>query len=462
MASRSFVTAAIGLIKAFKYISTGIVPQKTGSWEPMTAGELGLSGKSGRKFFASSYNSDIGLSVFKDTKHPGKYAIAFTPITYSDLKKVFPEILPAPPQFNTDYADDFGEVYRALDGIMTPSSKLLVTGFSLGGVATNELSRSFSDHFDIKKANATFVSFGSEYVVKDGSVLNIGAANDWLFQSYNTYKKNYDDTDPALGTYDTFADLFFVKNSDVEALPSGSALRKMFEFEIRSHSDNGTWRWYFDYGNNDAKTSFNIKNHNWAHSNYGMGDALTRIYKSQFDKIIQVDDVAIFDFRDGVVSSNLKQNAFLKNEKTDRVFLFGEDTYDDQLLGSGKRDFIDGLGGNDEIFGAGGNDRIAGGRGADALGAGTGHDQLYGGRGADQFFFDRGYDVDVIKDFENDRDTIYFAKRLNAGSMKKSEFIAAFASVQNGDAVFKFGDGDRLVVDGVGNLSALKNDIAFV
>lgn len=112
----------------------------------------------------------------------------------------------------------------------------------------------------------------------------------------------------------------------------------------------------------------------------------------------------------------------------------------DILAGFAGADVVDGRRGNDVVLGGDGDDRLKGGRGNDdveggfgddLIGGGRGRDALRGGGGSDEFRFNRGDGVDVIDlprgvDFED--------VRIRASG---------------DDAVVIYGDGDRVVLEGV-------------
>ena len=76
----------------------------------------------------------------------------------------------------------------------------------------------------------------------------------------------------------------------------------------------------------------------------------------------------------------------------------------ENLVGTGGNDFIDGGDGNDYIAGLGGDDSLFGGAGADSIYGGSGIDHLYGGEGNDQIFGDDGLDY---LDGGNGEDKLY-------------------------------------------------------
>ena len=139
---------------------------------------------------------------------------------------------------------------------------------------------------------------------------------------------------------------------------------------------------------------------------------------------------------------------------------------DDNLNGNGKDDIIYGQGGNDVLRGGSGADQLFGGIGNDVLRGGIGRDKLTGGAGADTFVFKEGWAVDRINDFEDDIDTIKLDSALLGGLTDPQQILDTYASVQtNLGGVeyieFVFGNGDKLKVFGVSDISLLENDITI-
>lgn len=185
----------------------------------------------------------------------------------------------------------------------------------------------------------------------------------------------------------------------------------------------------------------------------------------------------------GVAALNLKgsaaDNVLTGNEA--RNILRGE-AGDDELSGGAGADQLFGGSGNDLILGGegrdglttaqtgsitadmlsgdAGNDILMGLSGFDVLDGGTGDDILTGGGGRDTFIFQDGQDV--ITDFADNVDQITLnGAALGDADMTKAEVIAMGRVVGN-DAVFDFGDGDVLTLEGFTDLQALGNDIIIV
>ena len=126
----------------------------------------------------------------------------------------------------------------------------------------------------------------------------------------------------------------------------------------------------------------------------------------------------------------------------------------DTLLGGSGQDILRGGSGADVLRGGSGADRLSGGAGRDLVDGGAGRDILWGRAGADTFVFDRGAGTDRIRDFQNDLDRIDLRDFDLAGpraALDRAERL-------DGDVVFTFGTGDRLVVEDT-TLKALADDL---
>lgn len=160
------------------------------------------------------------------------------------------------------------------------------------------------------------------------------------------------------------------------------------------------------------------------------------------------------DLRDDEVSGSWAVNDKIKNFES----ASGSRTGDDKMLGTSGANTFKSYGGDDTLYGRGGSDKLYGGSGEDFLdgGGGSGTDLLYGGSGADIFEFDRGEGVDVIKDFENNIDTI----RLDNFDFEDDDPYA-FAEQVGDDVVFDFGSDGMLTIENT-NITRLQNDLDVV
>ena len=132
----------------------------------------------------------------------------------------------------------------------------------------------------------------------------------------------------------------------------------------------------------------------------------------------------------------------------------------DTLLGGERRDRLHGISGDDRLDGGAGDDALLGGFGDNVLLGGEGHDRLSGGLGADRFVFDAGQDT--VTDFDAGRDTLVLDRALWGGADLDAGQILAFARLEGGAAVFDFGGGASLRLEGVSNLPTLADHLAFL
>lgn len=115
--------------------------------------------------------------------------------------------------------------------------------------------------------------------------------------------------------------------------------------------------------------------------------------------------------------------------------LFGGAGQDD-MFGDLGADVLSGAGDFDNMFGGGGADVMNGGSGNDWIDGGAGADELTGGPGADSFrYFGQNLGFDVIIDFEDGADSLFFA---GPGDAYDTDLEIIAAAEQ---------DGDDLVID---------------
>ncbi len=117
----------------------------------------------------------------------------------------------------------------------------------------------------------------------------------------------------------------------------------------------------------------------------------------------------------------------------------------DRLVGGPGSDKLFGNAGSDDLAGGADNDILIGGGGGDRLNGGTGNDRLKGKGGADTLEFGPGGGRDKIKGFQDGLDRI----DLTGFGFANGAAAKSFGSSSAGNAVFDFGNGDQLVVEGV-------------
>lgn len=132
----------------------------------------------------------------------------------------------------------------------------------------------------------------------------------------------------------------------------------------------------------------------------------------------------------------------------------------DKIIGGTGKDRMSGQDGNDKIYGGSGADKLFGGGGHDRLDGGKGDDLLWGGSGGDTFVFRGGHDV--VKDFQDNTDTLAIERSLVGGSNATVSDVLGMGKIINGDAVFDFGHGHHFKINDVSNLNILANDIDLI
>lgn len=130
---------------------------------------------------------------------------------------------------------------------------------------------------------------------------------------------------------------------------------------------------------------------------------------------------------------------------------------DDLIDGRAGNDTLLGLGGNDTLIGRADNDRLEGGAGHDLLNGGGGNDIMTGNTGSDTFVYNRGRDR--ITDFEA-RDDLRLDDALWSGNLTPAE-VLDFARIEGANTVFRFEDGNLLILDNWTDIPALESAISI-
>lgn len=109
-----------------------------------------------------------------------------------------------------------------------------------------------------------------------------------------------------------------------------------------------------------------------------------------------------------------------------------------------------GNGAGNWLYGNAGDNTLKGGGGGDYLRGLGGDDTLNGGGGGDYFIFNRA-GVDHITDFQDGTDFVVIS-----GVNSQGDFDALNIKQINGDTVINFGDGDKVIIEGL-----LKSDFTY-
>lgn len=182
------------------------------------------------------------------------------------------------------------------------------------------------------------------------------------------------------------------------------------------------------------------------------------------DQFANIEKLLGTDYGDRFIG-NAADNKLVGRKGADT--LAGADGHD-RLYGGNGRDHLTGGRGNDKLYGnygtdnlSGGNgqDTLYGGRGNDVINGGGGQDVMYGGKGRDTFLYNDS--ADRIRDFNHRQDKVLFDSALWGGGHKSVKKILKYAQIKGNKAVFDFGDGDKLVIDGISSLSQLHDNIDY-
>jgi Ca2+-binding RTX toxin-like protein len=130
----------------------------------------------------------------------------------------------------------------------------------------------------------------------------------------------------------------------------------------------------------------------------------------------------------------------------------------DLIYGGAGNDLIYGNSGSDTIYGGTDNDLIFGGSDSDTIYGNDGSDNIKGGTGADRFVFSEGDDRDLIRDFENNTDTLVFDQVDGVTDVTSA---LSFATDRADGVHFNFGDGDIVIVRNL-TINDITDDLMIV
>ena len=192
-------------------------------------------------------------------------------------------------------------------------------------------------------------------------------------------------------------------------------------------------------------------------------------------------DATLLGIADLDLTGNANDNALTGNDGNNALYGFaGDDDLSggagaDTLMGGNGDDVLQGGTGRDaswgglestddsdnadELMGESGNDELIGQSGSDVLNGGIGDDLLTGGGGRDTFVFTAG--SDTVTDFADNVDTI----DINAATLELAltvEDVIAMGEIIGDDAVFDFGNGNVLTVEGATDIASFANDLMII
>lgn len=193
------------------------------------------------------------------------------------------------------------------------------------------------------------------------------------------------------------------------------------------------------------------------------GDMIARavVVEAQYGHV-QLDNSGLI--RGNVMSRGHEAHLIVENSGHIQGSVVGG-LYDDTYLGSGRGQvsgFIAGGSGDDELTGGRLHDDLRGGDGADRLEGGAGRDVLTGGRDRDTLVFGPDFGRDVITDFRDDVDTLELSEAIWGGGKSVEQVLQDYGRVIGTGVVLDFGDGNRITLEGFGDIHALADDIILI
>lgn len=265
----------------------------------------------------------------------------------------------------------------------------------------------------------------------------VAAALGWQLEAYEGGQHVVDLDGLFGGTQDPEQTQFFI---DLVKMP-GFRLLYLEYFEIWKANGGGLMAQFSDFGEPSRYGSWGI----WD-SVYAGETPRSRAVQAFRDEVAAwwADDREGASFDNGVLRADYDGRGHLGGGRLgDALFGLGGA---DSLLGRAGADTLHGGDGGDLLQGGGGADSLLGRGGADTLNGGAGADVLIGGGGADTFEFARGMGADRVQGLDLARDHILLQAALVGGLTSGAEVLARFATVEDGDLVLRFGQGDRLVL----------------
>lgn len=176
-----------------------------------------------------------------------------------------------------------------------------------------------------------------------------------------------------------------------------------------------------------------------------------------------------------VITVRSGTNLIYGGSGNDRIYAgVGNDTFygeggDDTIDAGGGNDLIYGGAGRDSLMGSHGNDTLYGGSNRDTLSGGVGNDVLYGGAGADTFIFISGTinqpNRTTIMDFSTaENDVLHLVRGTGSRSWATNfDDLVRNNVTEAGDrTTISLGNGDVVVLMGITDIDALRDNIEFI
>lgn len=315
-----------------------------------------------------------------------------------------------------DYLTDAVEEYCEDHNVA--GENVIVTGYSLGGGAVNNMASSNSYGF---YSDSNYIGFASPVITTGDNVYNFGFENDAVFR----------------------LDFGNETSTDNIVLFNDSYSSSWFAWAGFTIANTEAWDAHIDGFNNQP-------------------EILSSIVDSHFYDEMNRDDLIIIQ----QLSDSARDDTWVEpvdrrpgDHDGDDAFILGNNG-EDLLRGDGGDDRLDGHGGDDQLNGRGGNDELFG---------GSGDDTLTGGSGSDTFIFTAGFGDDTITDFDTSSDII----EIDSSIFGNYDELMANAEETGGGGGWWWGGGssddvvitagsDSITLEGLELNDLSANDFAFV
>ncbi len=312
-----------------------------------------------------------------------------------------------------DYLLDAVAEYAEDNGVT--GEDVIVTGYSLGAGAANNVANGRYTNSDGFYADSNFIAFASPAFENIDNAFNFGFENDGVFQ-VDIFGAGSSSTDNLVLFNDTYSSPFF----------------GLFGTSIANLE---TWDAHID--------GFTINQ-----------QIFSSIADSYFHDIMDRDSVVIVQG----LSDFSRASTWVEPVNRPTGYHDGDDAF---VLGADEADLLRGDGGDDFIDGHAGNDTLNGRGGDDSLFGGTGNDDLTGGSGDDTFIFTAGFGDDTITDFNSSDDTIQFDGVFSSyEEVMSNAYETGGGWFGGGDVVINAGS-DSITLEGVSLSDLDANDFMF-
>ncbi|SMX31709.1 calcium-binding protein [Actibacterium lipolyticum] len=270
-------------------------------------------------------------------------------ITYAGTNGVL-DIADYPAMLADDYVAEFDYLLAAVaefaQGQGMTGEDVVVTGYSLGAGAVNNMATIKEDAYGGFFDNSDYFAFAVPKITEDPDVLNIGFENDVVHRIGST------------GTDFWELALSGGFNEDVDYSNTTGNLVQFNGYYAQDFYDIGPW------------SILNVPEGWFAHVLGAFTNPITTMTRSNFAADMEIDSVIVVsqltDFEASLYWVEDKTVSFTTRDHNERAFLLGTEN-DDKIRDGESDDFLDGFEGDDRFDLGTGNDTVHGGAGTDRV-----------------------------------------------------------------------------------------------